>query len=233
VERVASGEVGLGRVSGTRPVFEAIMKGNDLVVVGTCFQRGPGDTLSLAKRPILEAKDLVGRRLILPSPVDVRTIEIVLKLNKLAAPRSSIKEAAGKQIAPPEERSYMARLCRAELRREGVTPGPIKFHSEQGAVGFAVENGFFPVGGVASYSSIARQWDKNGDVILWQSAPQPFLPLIAKKTISPAQMAKIREALRGVSADADSPIRKALGITGFDTSEDDRLLKLLAFIEAK
>ena len=85
VERVASGEVGLGRVSGMRPVFEAIMKGNDLVVVGTCFQRGPGGMLSLAKRPILEAKDLIGKRLILPSPVDVRTIEIVLKLNKLPA----------------------------------------------------------------------------------------------------------------------------------------------------
>ncbi len=83
VERVASGEIGLGRVSAMRPVLEAISKGNDLVVVGTCFQRGPGGMLSLAKNPIREAKDLVGKRLILPSPIDVRTIEITLRLNKL------------------------------------------------------------------------------------------------------------------------------------------------------
>lgn len=152
---------------------------------------------------------------------------------KGAKPWSSITEATSKPLALPEERSYMARFCRAELRREGVTPGPIKFHSEQGAVGYAVENGFFPVGGVASYSSVARNWEKSGGVILWKSAPRPYLPLIAKKTISPPQIAKIREALRAASVDAESPIRKALGITGFDTSEDDRLMKLLAFIEGK
>jgi ABC-type phosphate/phosphonate transport system substrate-binding protein len=151
---------------------------------------------------------------------------------KGAKPWSSIKEAAGKPLALPEERSYMARFCRAELRREGVTPGPIKFHSEQGAVGYAVENGFLPVGGVASYSSVARNWEKNG-VVLWKSAPQPYLPLVAKKAVTPQQIAKMREALRAVSADADSPIRKALGITGFDTREDDRLMKLLAFIESR
>lgn len=152
---------------------------------------------------------------------------------KGAKPWSSLKEATGKPLALPEERSYMARFCRAELRREGVTPGPIKFHSEQGAVGYAVENGFFPVGGVASYSSIARNWEKNGGVVLWKSAPQPYLPLIAKKTVSREQIAKIRDALRVVAADADAPVRKALGINGFDTTDDDRLLKLLAFIEAK
>lgn len=152
---------------------------------------------------------------------------------KGAKPWSSLREASGKPLALPEERSYMARFCRAELRREGVTPGPIKFHSEQGAVGYAVENGFFPVGGVASYSSIARNWEKNGGVVLWKSAPQPYLPLIAKKTVTSAQIAKIREALRAASADADAPVRKALGINGFDTADDDRLMKLLAFIEAK
>ncbi|MFN3630040.1 MAG: phosphate/phosphite/phosphonate ABC transporter substrate-binding protein, partial [Casimicrobiaceae bacterium] len=152
---------------------------------------------------------------------------------KGAKPWQSLKDVAGKPLALPEERAYMSRFCLAELRREGVEPGPIKFHREQGAVGYAVENGFYPVGGVASYSAVARNWEKNGGVILWKSVPQPYLPLIAKKTISPTQIARIRDALRAVSADANSPIRKALGITGFDTSEDDRLMRLLTFIEAK
>lgn len=84
-ERVASGEIGLGQLSGTRPLLDAILKGNDFVVIASRFQRGPGGLLTLAKAPIKEAKDIVGKRLILPSPVDVRTIETVLKMNKLPA----------------------------------------------------------------------------------------------------------------------------------------------------
>lgn len=85
VERVASGEVGLGQQSNPRPVLEAITKGNDFVVIGARFQRQPGGLLSLAKSPVLEAKDMVGKRIIAPNPTDVRTIETALKANKLPA----------------------------------------------------------------------------------------------------------------------------------------------------
>ncbi|UUZ66419.1 ABC transporter substrate-binding protein (plasmid) [Polaromonas sp. P1-6] len=95
VERVASGEVSLGSQSGMRPVLEAITKGNDLVVVGSRFQHVPGGMLSLAKRPVLEAKDLIGKRLILPSPTDVRTIEIALKLNKLPSTPNTFQYVPG------------------------------------------------------------------------------------------------------------------------------------------
>ena len=83
VERVASGEVGLGQQSNPRPVLEAIVRGNDFVIVGARFQRQPGGLLSLARSPVLEAKDIVGRKIIAPNPTDVRTIETALKANKL------------------------------------------------------------------------------------------------------------------------------------------------------
>lgn len=84
VERVASGEVGLGQQSNPRPVLEAITKGNDFVIFGSRFQRQPGGLLSLAKNPVLEAKDMIGKRIIAPNPTDVRTIETAFKANKLA-----------------------------------------------------------------------------------------------------------------------------------------------------
>ncbi len=84
-ERVASGEVALGQIAGFRGLLDAINKGNDLVVIGSRFQRGPGGLMSLAKAPIKEPKDILGKRLILPSPVDVRTIETLLKMSKLPA----------------------------------------------------------------------------------------------------------------------------------------------------
>ena len=100
-ERVASGEVGLGQISGFRGLLDAINKGNDLVVIASRFQRGPGGLMSLAKAPIREPKDILGKRLILPSPVDVRTIETVLKMNKLpAAPNSFTYVPGGFDPAP-------------------------------------------------------------------------------------------------------------------------------------
>ena len=100
-ERVSSGEVGLGQISGFRGLLDAINKGNDLVVIASRFQRGPGGLMSLAKAPIREPKDILGKRLILPSPVDVRTIETVLKMNKLsAAPNSFTYVPGGFDPAP-------------------------------------------------------------------------------------------------------------------------------------
>ncbi len=94
-ERVASGEVMLGQMAGTRPLLDAINRGNDFVMIGTRFQRGPGGLLSLARQPIREARDIVGKRIILPSPVDVRTIETVLRMNKVASPSGAFKYVPG------------------------------------------------------------------------------------------------------------------------------------------
>ena len=83
VERVASGEVILGQQANPRPVLEAIVRGNDFVIVGSRYQRQPGGLLSLAKRPVLEPKDIVGKRILGPTPTDAKTIETALRANNL------------------------------------------------------------------------------------------------------------------------------------------------------
>lgn len=84
VERVSSGEVILGQQANPRPVLEAIARGNDFVVVGSRYQRQPGGLLSLAKKPVLTAKDMAGKRIIGPTPTDARTIETAFKTNGMA-----------------------------------------------------------------------------------------------------------------------------------------------------
>lgn len=83
VERVASGEVDYGQQGNPRPVLEAISRGNDFVVFGSTFQRNPGGLLSLAANPIKTPEDIVGKKLILPNPTDVRTVEVTLAINNL------------------------------------------------------------------------------------------------------------------------------------------------------
>ena len=83
VERVSSGEVDLGQMSNQRPVLEAIAKGNDFLILGSRYQRQPGGLLSLAAKPVLEPKDIVGKTILGQSPTDARTIETVLALSNL------------------------------------------------------------------------------------------------------------------------------------------------------
>ena len=153
---------------------------------------------------------------------------------KGTAPFKSLKEISGKRISLPEETSYMARLCRAELREQGINvqTEQIKFHREQGAVAYAVENSFADIGGVASYSGVAKSWEKKG-VIVWRSRAQPYQPLVAGPDVTPAQVQKMRKLLDEISADPNSPMLKRLEIKGFDTAKNDRLLDLLKWIEAK
>ena len=153
---------------------------------------------------------------------------------KGTAPFKSLKEISGKRISLPEETSYMARLCRAELREQGINvqTEQIKFHREQGAVAYAVENSFADIGGVASYSGVAKSWEKKG-VIVWRSRAQPYQPLVAGPDVTPAQVQKMRKLLDEISADPNSPMLKRLEIKGFDTAKNDRLLDLLKWIEPK
>lgn len=83
VERVSSGEVVFGQQANPRPVLEAIVRGNDFVIVGSRYQRQPGGLLSLAKRPVLTPKDMSGKRILGPTPTDAKTIETAFRANGL------------------------------------------------------------------------------------------------------------------------------------------------------
>jgi phosphonate transport system substrate-binding protein len=74
----------------------------------------------------------------------------------------TINDVKGQRIALPEQIAYMSRFCAAELRDKGILVGKenVQFVREQAAVGFYLDNKFADVGGVASYSGIAKKWEK-------------------------------------------------------------------------
>ncbi|MDO9217059.1 MAG: PhnD/SsuA/transferrin family substrate-binding protein, partial [Lacisediminimonas sp.] len=75
----------------------------------------------------------------------------------------SLSEIKGKRIVLPEQVAYMSRFCMAELRDKGIdlNKDRVQFVREQAAVGFYIDNKFADVGGVASYSGLARKWEKD------------------------------------------------------------------------
>lgn len=148
----------------------------------------------------------------------------------------SVADLRGKRIVMPEKASYMARFCRAELRDLGLdlAAEKVQYVREQGAVAFYIENKFADAGGIASYSGVAKKWEKDGNAVLHRSRPQPYFPLVAAGRIPEAQRAEIRKALAAMHQNApDQAVLKTIGIEAFDTGSGARLEQLLDWLGAE
>jgi ABC-type phosphate/phosphonate transport system substrate-binding protein len=152
-----------------------------------------------------------------------------------ASPAKSLADLKGKTVALPEKVSYMAHLCRAELRDAGFeVDAGIQNVKEQETVVYQVKTNAVPAGGVASYSKALKAKDEAGLRELARSRPQPYFPLVASPSVTPEQVAAMRKELVSLQASpAGQKILAGMGITGYDGDADKRLADMLAWLEKK
>lgn len=149
------------------------------------------------------------------------------------SPLKTIADAKGARWVLPEQVSYMSRFCNAELRDRGIPlkGEKVQFVREQGAVQFYLEHKLADVGGVASYSGVARSLDKAGLRVLHRSVMQPYSPMVAGPRLTAEQLQAVQAELRAMDqADAGRGVLKTLGIQGFDTGTGPRVLSLLEWL---
>ncbi|SFB87143.1 ABC-type phosphate/phosphonate transport system, substrate-binding protein [Polaromonas sp. OV174] len=149
------------------------------------------------------------------------------------SPLKSINEVKGQRIALPEQVAYMSRFCAADLRDQGVQveKEKVQYVREQAAVGFYLDNKFADVGGIASYSGIAKKWEKDGNRILHKSVAQPYFPMVAHKRIRPDQLKAIQaELLTLPDSESGKELLKRIGIDRFDTGSEARMRELLKWL---
>ncbi|MDE1994873.1 MAG: ABC transporter substrate-binding protein [Rhizobiaceae bacterium] len=79
---VSAGNTDIGYTSWL-PFLDAVKLGNDYVLIGAAMQSSPLGIISLAKKPILEAKDIVGSKILAQGPAEQTTIEATLALKGL------------------------------------------------------------------------------------------------------------------------------------------------------
>ncbi|MFT5933739.1 MAG: phosphonate transport system substrate-binding protein [Hydrogenophaga sp.] len=102
---------------------------------------------------------------------------------------------------------------------------------EQGAIPFYLNNKLANVGGVASYSGVAKSLEKTGHRVLHKSVAQPYFPIVVNKNLSAAQVQSIQRTIVRLGGTEDGrAVLKSIGIQGFDTSSDKRLRDLLAWL---
>jgi ABC-type nitrate/sulfonate/bicarbonate transport system substrate-binding protein len=82
VIEVAARQAHLGE-SEWLPLLDAILRGNDFVIIASIFPIHPAGLLSLPKRPIRTPADLENARFLVQGPAERTTIEAMFKLNHL------------------------------------------------------------------------------------------------------------------------------------------------------
>lgn len=151
-----------------------------------------------------------------------------------SSPIKKLDDARGKRFVMPEQVSYMARFCRAELRDRGIDLAKenVQYVREQAAVPFYMSNNFADVGAIASYSGPAKKLDKDGFRVLHSSVAQPYFPLVAHGRFKPEQLKAIQRELESLPDKPGGPeFLKRIGIAGFDTDSEARMKELLAWLE--
>lgn len=168
-------------------------------------------------RPVVVAKETGHAFFIVPKDSPIRTI----------------MQVEGKRIVTPDRYSYMWRIAAAMLRDNqiAIAKQNVRSMRDQAAIGWSMENGFFDVGVVASFSAVGRTWEKKGGRVIARSRDLVTVPLVASPKISVAQIANLRAALIKLdSSEQGVAILKQVGVSGFRESSPGPFLDLLAWL---
>lgn len=153
---------------------------------------------------------------------------------KKDSPLKTLADIKGKKIAMPEKVAYMSKFCAAELRTKGIDLDKenVQYVKEQAAVTFYLDNQFADAGAIASYSSVGKNWEKNGNRILHKSVTQPYFPLVAYSKVRPEQIQEVQKVLLSLpSTPAGQEILKRIGVNEFDTGAEAKMRELPKWLD--
>jgi len=149
------------------------------------------------------------------------------------SPITTLAQVNGKSIVTPDRYSYMWRVAAAMMRDNNfsITQQNVRSMRDQAAIGSSLENGFFEVGVVASYSGVGRNWEKKGGRVIARSRDLPATPLIASPKLSADRIRRLRAALIALDSSPEgAAILKEIGVTGFKEAETSPFLDLLKWL---
>lgn len=149
------------------------------------------------------------------------------------SPLKTITDVRGKRIVTPDRYAYMWRIANAMLRDNKIIMAKeqVRAMRDQAAIAWSMENNFFDVGVVASFSPAGRTWEKKGGRVIAISPEVPNTPLIASRKISPAQVVKLRDALTALDSTEDGKaVLKRINIAAFKPASSQVFVDLLNWL---
>jgi ABC-type phosphate/phosphonate transport system substrate-binding protein len=217
VEKAIGAPVTLVAVRDARMLRKSVQGGAFALVLSR-----PADVLAEAVRDY-------GYQAVVVSQEPAHALFIVKK----DSPLKTIGDVKGKSILTPDRYAYMWRIANAMMRDNKISMAneQVRAMSDQAAIGWSMEGGFFDVGVVASFSGVGRTWEKNGGRVIARSPELPNTPMIASQKVSPAQIQKLRIALVGLrSSDSGAAVLKDIGVPGFKEASSQTLIELITWL---
>jgi ABC-type phosphate/phosphonate transport system substrate-binding protein len=150
-----------------------------------------------------------------------------------ASPLKTLADIKGKSIVTPDRYAYMWRIANAMMRDNKISMAgeQVRSMTDQAAIGWSMEGGFYDVGIVASFSGVGRTWEKNGGRVIARSQEVPNTPMIASSKVSEAQVQKLRAALVSLgSTEKGAAILKDIGVAGFKEASSQTLVELAQWL---
>jgi len=149
------------------------------------------------------------------------------------SPLKALTDIKGKTIVTPDRYAYMWRIANAMMRDNKISMAneQVRSMSDQAAIGWSMEGGFYDVGIVASFSGVGRTWEKNGGRVIARSPEVPNTPMIASPKVSEGQIQRLRVALVSLgSTEKGAAILKDIGVAGFKEASSKTLVELAQWL---
>jgi ABC-type phosphate/phosphonate transport system substrate-binding protein len=217
VEKAIGAPVTLVAVRDARMLRKSVQTGAFALVLSR-----PADVLAEAVRDY-------GYQAVVVSQEPAHALFIVKK----ESPLKTIGDVKGKSILTPDRYAYMWRIANAMMRDSKISMvnEQVRSMSDQAAIGWSMEGGFFDVGVVASFSGVGRTWEKKGGRVIARSPELPNTPMIASQKISSAQVQKLRAALIALrTSESGAAILKDVGVPGFKETSSQTFIDLITWL---
>jgi phosphonate transport system substrate-binding protein len=151
------------------------------------------------------------------------------------SPLTSLADLRGRKLGAPDEDSITAWMVRATMRDALGDAKQVNFTYTryQDAVPFMVEHTFTQAGATAS-GAVIKDWQAAGGKVLAKSKPVPIKHVIASPSITPEQVAKLRDYF--VALDTTEEGRRKLEpikIKGYMAYDTQALLQLGQWLGVK
>lgn len=146
------------------------------------------------------------------------------------SPLKKPADALGKRFVFAQG-TFMEKAGLATLRELKLAPAPeqTQYTKFQEAIAFMVEKKFADVGVVAPL--VAKDWEKKGGRILFESKKLPFWSLIASPNMPPEDVAKVRETLINMeNSEEGKKVLEKIGVKGFVAGNKQEYLDLLTWL---
>ena len=147
------------------------------------------------------------------------------------SPLQRVEDLVGKRVTMPMQTAFMTKVGLAALRDAGIDPTKlnINYTRFQDSAAYSVDAKLTDAAIVSSM--VAKEWEKKGHRVLFRSQKVPSWAVIASNKVTPAEVAKLRQALIALNtSEQGRKVLQDINVSGFKQGNPEAILAMLKWM---